>query len=166
MDNYLYLDPPAAIKRRALFRGVTLMVILVAAISILYGVWGPTLTPAVPDDLTAGRLEADTWQRTVTDPQALAAFAQIFDRIAPLPRARSNGEVYYGYTTVFLTLVDGGGGEVTYAFSTGGSLQAEGSAEFEFRSPESYQALENWIRTQFPQGSGGWWGWQPPDFSS
>ena len=53
MDNYLYPHFGMNIKRRALFRGITLVVLLVAAISILYGVWGPTLTPAVPDDLTA-----------------------------------------------------------------------------------------------------------------
>ena len=164
MDLYLNPDFAINIKRRALFRGITLVVLVVAAISILYGVWGPTLTPAVPDDLTAVRLDADTWQRTITDPQALVAFTEIFSSIGPLPKARPNGEIYFGYTTVFITLVDSTGGEVTYAFSTGGSLRAEDSAEFEFRN-NSYQALEDWIHTQFPEGSGGWWGWQPPDIS-
>ena len=82
MDNYLYPHFGLNIKRRALFRGITLVVLLVATISILYGVWGPILTPAVPDDLTAVRLNggkgSTSWEYTVTDPVLPKAGARVF----------------------------------------------------------------------------------------
>ena len=157
MDNYLYPHFGMNIKRRALFRGITLVVLLVAAISILYGVWGPTLTPAVPDDLTAVRLSGGkgsrSWEYTVTDPKEVAAFARAISHIGPLPKARPSGETYFGYRTIFITLIDSAGGELTYTLYTGGSLRVENSREFEFLYNDE---LERLIFSTVPDDTPNW----------
>ena len=157
MDNYLYPHFGMNIKRRAFFRGITLVVLVVAAISILYGVWGPTLTPAVPDDLTAVRLSGGkgsrSWEYTVTDPKEVAAFARVISDIGPLPKAKPDYFVHFGTRTIFITLIDSAGGELTYTFHTGGSLRVEDSREFEFFCNDE---LKNLIYSTVPEDTPNW----------
>jgi len=157
MDTYMNPDFAINIKRRALFRGITLVVLVVAAISILYGVWGPTLTPAVPDDLTAVRLSggkgSTSWEYTVTDPKEVAAFARVISHIGPLPKARPDYFVHFGTRTIFITLIDSAGGELTYTFHTGGSLRVEDSQEFEFLYNDE---LERLIFSTVPDDTPNW----------
>ena len=157
MDNYLYPHFAINIKRRALFRGIMLVILFVAAISILYGVWGPTLTPAVPDDLAAVRLSggrgSKSWEYTVTDPKEVATFARVISDIGPLPKARPSGETYFGTRTFFITLIDSAGGELTYTLYTGGSLRVEDSREFEFLYNDE---LKNLIFSTVPEDTPNW----------
>ena len=157
MDNYLYPHFGVNIKRRALFRGITLVVLVVAAISILYGVWGPTLTPAVPDDLTAVRLSGGkgsrSWEYTVTDPEQVAAFARAISDIGPLPKARPAFETFFGHRIILITLVDSAGEELTYTLDVGVTLQAEDSPKFEYLYDRELQQL---IWDTIPDDTPGW----------
>ena len=156
MDNYVYPNFGINVKRRAFVRGITVFFLLFAAISILYGVWGSTLTVKVPEDLTAVRLSGDLngpFEHTVTDPEEVAAFARVLSGIGPLPKARPGREIYYGHRTIDITLMDGTGGELTYTFNDRGTLRVEGSAEYEFLYGRE---LEKLIWASIPDDTPGW----------
>ena len=137
MDTYLNPDFGINIKRRAIVRGVLVVVLIFLLISIMYGALGAALTVAVPENVTAVTLQhtgevMHPLDVTLTDPEDVAAFTDHLSGIGKLRQAHLSKYTWTSGMPYVITLHTAAGTQTVYRIHNMGILQMEDSPWFWF----------------------------------
>lgn len=154
MENCLYPDPPAAIKRRAVIRAVLVPVLLFLFLGVIYQFFGAALTVAVPEKVTAVTLQQTgevlhPLDVTLTAPEDVQVFCSYFPRVGKLPEAHLNDRSWVSGAPYVITFHTENGPDMTYTVhgTENGILKLEDSSWFLF---PGYSQLAELIQSYQP----------------
>lgn len=149
MDTCMNPDFGINIKRRAIVRGVLVVVLLFLLISIMYGALGAALTVAVPENVTAVTLRHEgevihPLDVTLTDPADVTAFTDHLSGIGKLRQAHLSKYMWTSGAPYVIILHSAEGSQTVYRIHNMGILQMEDSPWFWF---PGYSGLKDLILT-------------------